>query len=90
MSYLGTFLNYSRWNQFGPLDIFLEFLFLHSNRVILGPCWGHVCLKLALRLARALKFSVLGHSGLQDKTMEYSILMIMQEPCLDPVWISFT
>ena len=87
---LARFLNYSRWNQFGPWDIFLEFLFLHSNRVILGPCWVYVCLILALRLARALKFSVLGHSGLQDKTMEYSILMIMQEPCWDPIWISFT
>ena len=87
---LARFLNYSRWNQFGPWDIFLEFLFLHSDRVILGPCLGHVCLKLDVRVARALKFSVLGHSGLQEKTMEYSISMIMQEPCLDPVWISFT
>ena len=79
---LARFLNYSRCNQFGWWDIFLEFLFWHSDRFILGPCWGHVCLKLDLRLARALKFSVLGHSGLQDKTMEYWILIIMQEPCL--------
>ena len=79
---LARFLNYSRWNQFGPWDIFLEFPFWHSDRIILGSCWGHVSLKLDLRLARALKFSVLGHGGLQDKTMEYRILMIAQKPCL--------
>ena len=47
----------------------------------------YVCLILALRLARALKFSVLGQSDIQDKTMEYSIFMIMQELYLDPVLI---
>ena len=57
----------------------MQFLFLHSNRVISGPLWGHVCLELDLRLARALKFSVLGHGGLWDKTMEYQILMITQK-----------
>ena len=54
----------------------------------MGPCWGHVCLKLDLRLARALRFSALGHSGLQDKTMKYSILMIMQEQCLGLVGLA--
>ena len=79
---LTRFLNPSRWNHFGPSGIFSEFLFWHSDRIIWWSYWGHVSLKLDLRLARALKFSVLGHGGLQDKTMEYRILMITQKPCL--------
>ena len=34
------------------------------------------CYSFTSSLARALKFSVLGHGGLPDKTMEYQTLMI--------------
>ena len=80
----------SRLNQLGVWDILLEFLFLHSARAFFGRCWGHACPRLALRLARALKCSGLGHSGVQDKTMACLIPMTMPGPYLDLVWISFT
>ena len=67
-----------------------SFFFCTLPGPFFGRCRGHACPRLALRLARALKCSGLGHSGVQDKTMACLIPMTMPGPYLDLVWISFT